>query len=71
MRRAEPQELATAAMPVPTAHVTGAELTRWFPTRFEDIEDPLEAAEAAACAVTSPQTVAPHFLRRIVSISLY
>jgi hypothetical protein len=43
-------------MPVLTAHVTGAELTRWFPIRFEDIDDPLAAAEPSKAALVQLRT---------------
>lgn len=56
MRRAEPSELTTAAMPVLTAHVTSAELTRWFPIRFEDIDDPLAVAEPSKAALVQLRT---------------
>lgn len=51
MRRAEPQELTTAAVPVLTARVTDTELKKWFPVSFDDVDDPLAAAEPSKAAL--------------------
>ena len=51
MRRAKPHELKTHAVPIMTARMSEAELGRWFPVRFEEISDPLEAAEPSKAAL--------------------
>ena len=51
MRRARPQELRTQAVPVLTARLTAAELSKWVPVQFEEITDPLEAPEPSKGAL--------------------
>ena len=51
MRRASPHELTTRAVPVLTARVTEAELEKWLPVAFDDIDDPLAAAEPSKGAL--------------------
>ena len=51
MRRAEPHELKTRAMPVLTARLSEAELLRWLPVPFDDIDDPLATPEPSKGAL--------------------
>ena len=51
MRRARPHELRAHAVPVMTARMSEAELGRWLPVRFEEINDPLAAAEPPKAAL--------------------
>jgi len=51
MRRAGPQELTTRAYPVMTARISEAELDQWLPVPFDDIDDPLAAAEPSKGAL--------------------
>jgi hypothetical protein len=51
MRRAKPHELKTRALPVMTARISEAELMRWIPVRFDDIDGPLEAPEPSKGAL--------------------
>jgi hypothetical protein len=51
MRAAKPHELTTHAYPVLTARITEAELSKWFPVRFQHITDPQETAEPSKAAV--------------------
>jgi len=51
MRRAKPHELMDPAVPVITAHVSQAELTKWLPIPFDSIDDPLQAPEPSLGAL--------------------
>jgi hypothetical protein len=51
MRKAKPHELKTPAVPVLTARLTEAELSKWVPIRFEDIDDPLAVPEPSKGAL--------------------
>lgn len=51
MRRAEPQELQTRAVPAMTARLSEAELLEWVPVPFDDIIDPLAAPEPSKGAL--------------------
>jgi hypothetical protein len=51
MRRAEPHELKTRAVPVLTARLSEVELLRWLPVPFDDIEDPLATPEPSKGAL--------------------
>lgn len=51
MRTAEPQELTERALPVMTATISEAELEEWLPYRFQEITDPLAAAEPSRGAL--------------------
>ena|ERR1043165_240749 len=51
MRRAEPHELTSHAVPVITARLSEAELLKWFPIRFDPITDPLQAPEPSLAAL--------------------
>ena len=51
MRRAKPHELTTRAVPVMTARLSEAELLKWLPVRFDDIDDPLATPEPSKGAL--------------------
>src|SRR4051812_5016819 len=51
MRAAKPNELKTHALPVLTARISDAELTKWFPVSFQHIDDPQEAPEPSKAAL--------------------
>lgn len=51
MRRAEPHELTDPAVPIITARLSKAELTKWLPIRFDAIDDPLQAPEPSLGAL--------------------
>ena len=51
MRRAKPHELKTRAVPVMTARLSEAELLRWVPVPFDDIDDPLATPEPSKGAL--------------------
>lgn len=51
MRRAEPHELTTRAMPAMTAQMSESELLEWVPVPFDDITDPLETPEPSKGAL--------------------
>jgi hypothetical protein len=51
MRRADPRELAVPALPVVTARLTEAELSKWLPIRFDAIDDPLQVPEPSLAAL--------------------
>jgi hypothetical protein len=51
MRRAEPHELRDRAVPVLTARISEAELLKWVPIPFDDIDDPLAAPEPSKGAL--------------------
>lgn len=51
MRRATPEELRIPAVPAITARVTEAELERWFPIPFDDINDPVAVPEPSRGAL--------------------
>lgn len=51
MRRAAPHELPSRAFPVMTARITEAELERWLPIPFDEVTDPLAAAERSKGAL--------------------
>src|SRR5690242_276385 len=51
MRAAKPNELKTHAYPVLSATISEAELSKWFPVRFQHITDPQEAAEPSKAAL--------------------
>jgi hypothetical protein len=51
MRAAKPQELTERALPVMTATISQAELEEWLPFRFQEITDPLAAAEPSRGAL--------------------
>jgi hypothetical protein len=51
MRRAKPHELKTRAVPVMTARLSEAELRKWVPVRFDEIDDPLAAPEPSKGAL--------------------
>jgi hypothetical protein len=53
MRRAEPNELAEKAFPVMTARLSEAELGKWFPVPFDEINDPWAAPEPSLGALVS------------------
>jgi hypothetical protein len=53
MRRAKANELAERAFPVLTAHLSEAELEKWFPIPFDEINDPLAAPEPSLGALVS------------------
>jgi len=53
MRRAKPNELKDSAFPVMTAHLTEAELGKWFPVPFDEINDPWAAPEPSLGALVS------------------
>lgn len=56
MRSADPNELQTHAYPVMTAAISEAELTEWFPVRFQHVTDPQEAAEPSRAALVRLDT---------------
>jgi len=56
MRRARPHELKTRALPVLTAHLSEAELLKWLPVPFDDIDDPLAAPEPSKGALIELET---------------
>jgi hypothetical protein len=56
MRVAKPNELKSHAWPILTASVSESELTKWFPVRFQQITDPLEAAEPSKAALIKLDT---------------
>lgn len=51
MRRAEPHELKTRAVPAMTAQMSESELLEWVPVPFDDITDPLETPEPSKGAL--------------------
>jgi hypothetical protein len=51
MRTAKPSELTERAVPVLTAKVTESELSRWFPVKFQEINDPEATAEPSKGAL--------------------
>lgn len=51
MRAAEPHELTERALPVMTATISEEELAGWLPFRFQEISDPLAAAEPSRGAL--------------------
>ena len=51
MRAAEPNELKAHALPVLTATVSEAQLSKWFPVQFHEINDPQEAPEPSKAAL--------------------
>ena len=51
MRRARPHELKTRAVPVMTARMSEAELLKWLPVPFDDIDDPLATPEPSKGAL--------------------
>ena len=51
MRAAQPHELTERALPVMTAAISEAELEEWLPFRFQEITDPLAAAEPSRGAL--------------------
>ncbi len=51
MRSARPNELEQNAFPVMTARLSEAELMKWFPISFEDINDPWAAPEPSKGAL--------------------
>jgi len=51
MRAAKPHELSERALPVMTATISEAELEEWLPFRFQEITDPLAAAEPSRGAL--------------------
>jgi hypothetical protein len=53
MRRARPNELKDSAVPVMTAQLTEAELGKWFPVSFDEINDPWAAPEPSLGALVS------------------
>ena len=53
MRRAKPNELAEQAFPVMTARLSEAELGKWFPVPFDEINDPWAAPEPSLGALVS------------------
>jgi len=53
MRRAEPHELKEQAFPVMTARLTEAELGRWFPITFDEVNDAWAAPEPSLGALAS------------------
>ena len=53
MRRAKPDELAESAVPVMTARLSEAELGKWFPVPFDEINDPWAAPEPSLGALVS------------------
>lgn len=56
MRRARPHELKTRAVPVLTARLSEAELLKWVPVRFDDIDDPLATPEPSKGALIKLET---------------
>jgi hypothetical protein len=56
MRVAKPNELKSHAFPILTARVSESELTKWFPVRFQQIDDPQEAAEPSKAALIKLDT---------------
>lgn len=53
MRRARPNELKEDAVPVMTARLSEAELGKWFPVPFDEINDPWAAPEPSLGALVS------------------
>jgi len=53
MRRAKPNELKEQAFPVMTARLSEAELGKWFPIAFDEINDPWAAPEPSLGALVS------------------
>ena len=53
MRRARPNELKEQAFPVMTARLSEAELGKWFPIPFDEINDPWAAPEPSLGALVS------------------
>jgi hypothetical protein len=51
MRRAKPHELKTNAVPVMTARLSEAELSKWVPVPFDEITDPLATPEPSKGAL--------------------
>lgn len=51
MRRAEPHQLTTPALPIFTAHLTEDELADWLPIPFDDIDDPFSVPEPSKGAL--------------------
>src|SRR5881392_783347 len=51
MRRANPHELKTRAIPALTAHLSEAELLKWVPVPFDEIVDPLATPEPSKGAL--------------------
>ena len=51
MRSAKPQELKQSAFPIMTAQLSEAELVKWFPVAFQDIDDPWAAPEPSKGAL--------------------
>jgi hypothetical protein len=56
MRRARPHELKTRAVPVLTARLSEAELLKWLPVRFDEIDDPLATPEPSKGALIKLET---------------
>src|SRR5438128_8522663 len=56
MRRAEAHELTDQAVPVITARITEAELAKWLPIHFDQINDPLQAPEPSLGALAELDT---------------
>jgi hypothetical protein len=53
MRRAKPDELKEQAFPVMTARLSEAELGKWFPVAFDEINDPWAAPEPSLGALVN------------------
>jgi hypothetical protein len=53
MRRAKPDELTESAFPVLTARLSEAELGKWFPIAFDEVNDPWAAPEPSLGALVS------------------
>ncbi|HYI13724.1 MAG TPA: hypothetical protein VEK57_32095 [Thermoanaerobaculia bacterium] len=53
MRRASPNELKESAFPVMTARLSEAELGKWFPVSFDEINDAWAAPEPSLGALVS------------------
>ena len=56
MRATEPNDLRAHAFPILTARVSESELTKWFPVRFQRINDPQEAPEPSKAALIKLDT---------------
>jgi hypothetical protein len=56
MRRANPSELKTPAVPVMTARLSEPELLKWVPVEFDDINDPLATPEPSKAALVKLRT---------------
>jgi len=51
VRVAKPNELKSHAFPILSAQISEAELSKWFPVRFQQIDDPQEAPEPSKAAL--------------------